>query len=66
MNRATQVLPITKPPHARSKRPLKRIEVTEVGDFDFRKRVESDDKMDTEAAVEKKEALQSDVEKEIR
>jgi len=28
------VLPITKPPHQRSKKPLKRIEITEVGDDD--------------------------------
>ena len=33
-----QVLPISKPPHVRSKKPLKQIEVTEVGDFDFKKR----------------------------
>ena len=57
------MLPISKPPHVRSKKPLKRIEVTEVGDFDFKKEEDG-----TGAAARPEAAaaaVQSDVEKEI-
>ena len=58
-----QVLPISKPPHVRSKKPLKRIEVTEVGDFDFEKEESGTASQPEAEAVAT--AVQSDVEKEI-
>jgi tetratricopeptide (TPR) repeat protein len=57
-----QILPISKPPHTRSKKSLKRIEIVEVADVDMEKRTSPEK---TAEKTEEGKAAQNDIEKEI-